>query len=223
MIPESILTTNLTTYKKTVFWLLKDLGGLLQMFLFWCLGPMFEAPRNWGKILRVTLSPIIMVQWKMANYLKGTLPETNSSPLRISHPNRKVVFQPSIFRGYVSFREGNYYWRYTHFSLNHVYRRKCFFSPFIFTCIPSKDPIIWGWAWRCLAKKLVGGWIFWGVEGTMKKSRFVGILSHSTFLPSMKITNMHLKMDGWNMSFISCWGLAYFQRRLMAVSFREGF
>ena len=39
--------------------------------------------------------------------LRGcTLPETNSSPLKIGLPNRKVVFQPSIFRGYVSFREG---------------------------------------------------------------------------------------------------------------------
>ena len=37
-----------------------------------------------------------------------TLPETNSSPLKIGLPNRKVVFQPSIFRGYVSFREGIY-------------------------------------------------------------------------------------------------------------------
>ena len=36
-----------------------------------------------------------------------TLPETNSSPLKIGHPNRKLVFQPSIFRGYVSFREGS--------------------------------------------------------------------------------------------------------------------
>ena len=27
-------------------------------------------------------------------------------PLKIDLPNRKVVFQPSIFRGYVSFREG---------------------------------------------------------------------------------------------------------------------
>ena len=34
-----------------------------------------------------------------------TLPETNSSPLKIGLPNRKAVFQPSIFRGYVSFRE----------------------------------------------------------------------------------------------------------------------
>ena len=36
-----------------------------------------------------------------------TLPETNSSPLKIGHPQRKLVFQPSIFRGEdVSFREG---------------------------------------------------------------------------------------------------------------------
>ncbi len=35
-----------------------------------------------------------------------TLPETSSSPLKIGLPNRKVVFQPSIFRSYVSFREG---------------------------------------------------------------------------------------------------------------------
>ena len=35
-----------------------------------------------------------------------TLPETNSSPLKIGLPNRKVVFQPSIFRCYVSFSQG---------------------------------------------------------------------------------------------------------------------
>ena len=32
-------------------------------------------------------------------HLFGTLPETNSSPLKIGLANRKVVFQPSIFRG----------------------------------------------------------------------------------------------------------------------------
>ena len=38
---------------------------------------------------------------------KGTLPETNSSHLKLGRaPKRKVVFQLSIFRGYVSFREG---------------------------------------------------------------------------------------------------------------------
>ena len=37
---------------------------------------------------------------------RDTLPETNSSPLKMGHPKRKLVFQPSIFRDYVSFREG---------------------------------------------------------------------------------------------------------------------
>ena len=36
-----------------------------------------------------------------------TLPETNSLPLKIGHPKRKPVFQPSTFRCYDSFREGN--------------------------------------------------------------------------------------------------------------------
>ena len=35
-----------------------------------------------------------------------TLPETNSSHLKMGLPKRKVVFQSSIFRCYVSFREG---------------------------------------------------------------------------------------------------------------------
>ena len=36
---------------------------------------------------------------------KLTLPETNGLPLKIGLPNRKIVFQLSIFRGYVSFKE----------------------------------------------------------------------------------------------------------------------
>ena len=36
-----------------------------------------------------------------------TLPETKSSHLKIGHPKRKLIFQPSIFRCYISFREGN--------------------------------------------------------------------------------------------------------------------
>ena len=39
---------------------------------------------------------------------RATLPETNSSPLKMGHPKRELVFQPSIFRCYVSFREGIY-------------------------------------------------------------------------------------------------------------------
>ena len=35
---------------------------------------------------------------------RDTLPETNSSPLKISLPNRKIVFQPPFFGGYVKLR-----------------------------------------------------------------------------------------------------------------------
>ena len=45
---------------------------------------------------------------KLWQQKKGTSthPETNSSPLKLGFPKRKLIFQPSIFRGYVSFREG---------------------------------------------------------------------------------------------------------------------
>ena len=42
---------------------------------------------------------------KCPSWEKDTLPKTNSLPLKRGLPNRKVVFQPSIFTGYVSFRE----------------------------------------------------------------------------------------------------------------------
>ena len=40
---------------------------------------------------------LIRGNWRM--WAPLTLPETNSSPLKIGLPNRKVVFQPSIFQG----------------------------------------------------------------------------------------------------------------------------
>ena len=43
--------------------------------------------------------------WLLRKVASFTLPETNSSPLKMGHPKRKLVFQPSIFRCYVSFRE----------------------------------------------------------------------------------------------------------------------
>ena len=38
----------------------------------------------------------------------NALPETNIAPENGPGPKRKIIFQPSIFRGYVSFREGNF-------------------------------------------------------------------------------------------------------------------
>ena len=48
-----------------------------------------------------------------------TLPETNVfTPENRPKPNRKVVFQPSIFRGHVSFRAGRTFWnQVTHWQL----------------------------------------------------------------------------------------------------------
>ena len=37
-------------------------------------------------------------------------PRKLASNLKIGLSNRKVIFQPSIFRAYVSFREGNFFW-----------------------------------------------------------------------------------------------------------------
>ena len=46
------------------------------------------------------------VSFLSATVVIFTLPETNSSPLKIGHPKRKVAFQPFIFRGEnASFRE----------------------------------------------------------------------------------------------------------------------
>ncbi len=52
---------------------------------------------------------------------ENTLPETNISPLKIGLSNRKVVFQPSIFRGELSVS-----------GRVHPWKRKIFFQFTIF-------------------------------------------------------------------------------------------
>ena len=42
-----------------------------------------------------------------ASLMLGTLPETNMAPEDRPGPKRKLIFQPSIFRCYFSFREGS--------------------------------------------------------------------------------------------------------------------
>ena len=57
-------------------------------------------------ILRDPYKSCSSVDFKAQSFVDlGTLPETNIV-LQIHHPKRKLVFQPSIFRRYVSFREG---------------------------------------------------------------------------------------------------------------------
>ena len=57
---------------------------------------------SWGR----NLSNGTMWSGSASFYYKNTLPETNMTPENTPGPKRKVIFQPSIFRGYVSFREG---------------------------------------------------------------------------------------------------------------------
>ena len=57
-------------------------------------------PRKWWKI---NVSPEKGPPQKAGSLhvivAGGTLPETNGSPPKIGHPKRKLIFQPSIFRG----------------------------------------------------------------------------------------------------------------------------
>ena len=40
-----------------------------------------------------------MIQEQHFDRISNTLPETNSSPLKLGLPKRKLIFQPSIVRG----------------------------------------------------------------------------------------------------------------------------
>ncbi len=67
---------------------------------------MFPSSSWWWQIKSCILGGEPNIENRHLINIRYTLPETNGSPLKIGLPNRKVVFQPSIFRGYVSFREG---------------------------------------------------------------------------------------------------------------------
>ena len=58
---------------------------------------------------------------RYAAYLKF-----NSSPLKISHPKRKVAFQPSFFRGYVKLRECVLLWYFEYDLLKSKIILPCF-------------------------------------------------------------------------------------------------
>ena len=66
------------------------------------------------------------------------------SPLKIGHPNRKLVFQPSIFRGYVSLQEGKsfFYLHCQNMSRLCLSRRRH---------LQSNSPRWWAfrWDWCC--------------------------------------------------------------------------
>ena len=66
--------------------------------IFWVL---IRPPQRNGKLTMLVGKSTIELEH--VNFCTFTLPETN---IALENPKRKVVFQPSIFRCYVSFREG---------------------------------------------------------------------------------------------------------------------
>ncbi len=72
-------------------------------------------PKTLGELIQFDLR--IFFRWVAKNHLFSsafkeelettTLPETNSSPLKMDGWNTTFLLGRSIFRGYVSFREGN--------------------------------------------------------------------------------------------------------------------
>ena len=99
-----------------------------------------------------------------------TLP--HSSPLKIGHPKRKVLFQPPIFRFYVSFREGIFFYSFTtslvpNRGLHHWHHIPCW---------PPGFRRVLGWS-RCVG--LVVGQIALVCGITLKHNRYlasVGVL-----------------------------------------------
>ncbi len=82
------------------FWFLVTLWAALEGIVW---RRTWELGKKNSQICRQTRSK----RWAKYTQNWGTLPKTNSSPLKIGHPKRKLGFQPSIFRCHVSFREGN--------------------------------------------------------------------------------------------------------------------
>ncbi len=71
--------------------------GTLEQGTLVNLGFSLKEPGGYRRVLKN--AKIESVVWNQRFIYQSTLPETNSSPLKIGLPNRKVVFQPSIFRG----------------------------------------------------------------------------------------------------------------------------
>ena len=63
-----------------------------------------------------TVSPTIMVQWKLILLEKLPSLKLTFSNLKMDGWNTSFLLGRPICRGYVSFREGNYYWRHLFFT-----------------------------------------------------------------------------------------------------------
>ena len=67
---------------------------------------MSASPNLGSKHCQASSAVVVLVVALVVVPISGTLPETNSLPLKMVVSNRNILFQASIFRCYVSFREG---------------------------------------------------------------------------------------------------------------------
>ena len=66
----------------------------------------FRKPPYIHIIIYLFLFSFMLIFFNIVNLDLLSLPETNSSHLKIGHPKRKPIFQPQCFRCYASCREG---------------------------------------------------------------------------------------------------------------------
>ena len=77
----------------------------------WKMSTNFEPKKSWRFVESMIFNDFqlgdFLGEKKTVHFLPGVPSLKLTYPLKIGLPNRKVVFQPSIFRGYVSCREGS--------------------------------------------------------------------------------------------------------------------
>ena len=66
----------------------------------------WKSSSNWWPTIEINRWDPIRFQVIMKSHMERTTTpwKFNSLPLKLSHPKRKVIFQPSVFRGYVKLR-----------------------------------------------------------------------------------------------------------------------
>ena len=75
-------------------------------WLFWIFEAFFTNLKSGDH--RCCLEQTCKRSWE-ATFLGSQIPKTNSSPLKMMVSNRNLLFQGSIFRGYVGFKEGMFF------------------------------------------------------------------------------------------------------------------
>ena len=115
---------------------------------FW--GSYISYGRNVRRFVKHTLPEF---QHRVSHILPGSL----TQPLKTCHPKRKVVFQPSFFRGYVKLWRCSHIWKEIHFTKqtpNSDWTKKKELRKQALSwkgpggCLDMNIPTIWFWGWK---------------------------------------------------------------------------